>query len=124
MTENLNLNLDGAAHTVTIDGAAYNLRAGDDLSIVEFHRLKRQGMRLDALMNADEITEAEETELAALLDTITKRVLEAPDEIHSKLRDTHRLKIVRTFTRLQLASLAPGGATTSEATTGPASSQG
>ncbi len=84
--------------TVSIDGKAYELRDHNEFGIAEFQKQARDGRRLDALMNKPEaVTAEEERELAELLDGICRQVLDAPDAVHAKLRDTSRLAIVRAF---------------------------
>jgi hypothetical protein len=114
-TAALTLSLASERQAVAINGTRYPLRSPDEFSVVESHRLGRQGRRLEKLMSADTLSEGEEGELTQLLDGITKRILDAPDDVHAQLRDSHRLKICRTFTALQRASLEPAGA---KATTG------
>lgn len=101
---------------VGIDGGSYGLRAADEFSIAEFHKLGRLGRRLDALMALETaLTDAQQQEVSTVLDTICQQVLDAPPEVHAKLRDLHRLRICRTFTALQGESLEPVGATTTGA---------
>ena len=92
--------------TIKIDGEEYELRAGDEFSAVENHRLRRRGLRIGTLMDKNAaLKEAEEKELSRLLDELCREILLAPDEVHARLRDTHRFLIAKTFTRLQQDSL-------------------
>lgn len=95
---------------ITIDGVAFEMRDPDEFSILDNHRFARMGKRLDALMNKDALSEAEEKELADTLDRLAQKILDAPDSVHARLRDNHRLQIIRTFTQLQRARLEPAKA--------------
>lgn len=103
--------------SIAIDGALFALRTPDDLSLVEHHRYARLAGRLDVLMQrAIQAPEDAETEreLTATLDQMGRIVLDAPDVVHARLKDTHRLAIVTAFTTLLRAPLTPllAGATT------------
>jgi hypothetical protein len=112
----LTIGLNIVRPTVVIDGTAYGLRSADEFSVVDYHRLGRRGRRLDVLMaKDDELTPEEEVELSSLMDMICRQILDAPDDVHAKLRDLHRLSICRTFTQLQGKSLGPDGAKTTGA---------
>jgi hypothetical protein len=101
---------------VTIFGEPYDLVARDDLSANDIQAIQRRGRRLEELIQAPhELADAEQQELAGLLDSIVRKVLIAPDAIHTRLKDMHRLQIVRVFSTLLQASLLPGGATTAAA---------
>jgi hypothetical protein len=107
----LNLDTLTTRPIIRIDGAPYEMRVPEELSIVDYHRLSRQGQRLDGLMSAPTLRPEEEQELATILDKLCHTILEAPEATHAKLGDIHRLAIARTFTPLLRASLEPAGGT-------------
>jgi hypothetical protein len=97
---------------VRIDGALYELRSPDEVSVLEYARLTALGAKADALEMLEDPTEAQEAEYARLMDTICRKVLLAPDEVHAKLTSDQRGAVALTFTRLRLmASLGTAGAT-------------
>jgi hypothetical protein len=97
---------------VTLFGTEYELANCADLSAVDIQKFQRKGKRLDELIRADrDLTEAEETELVGLLDSICRRVLVAPDELHARLRDVHRIQVAALFFQLLAATIAAAGAT-------------
>jgi hypothetical protein len=90
---------------VVIDGESYELKHPGEFSIVEQMRMMRQAKRImvlvDRLMGDAEPTEAEECEYTTLSEASCRRVLIAPDDVHAKLREPHRVAIVQAFTALQ-----------------------
>lgn len=88
--------------TVRIDGVEYEMVAPDELSILEYHRLINLGKRLDAIEQVEEPTEAQEIEYEDLLDTLCRRILLAPDEVHKRLKRPQRAAVALTFTQLRL----------------------
>ncbi|HMJ87978.1 MAG TPA: hypothetical protein VK504_32600 [Vicinamibacterales bacterium] len=93
-------------HHVRIDGERYELRHPDEFSLIEQLRLFRQAKRvveLVTILTSDTATpsEAEEKEYETLLDLTCRAVLDAPDEVHARLREEHRSAISRAFTQLQ-----------------------
>lgn len=89
---------------LTIDGAPYNLRRHDDLSILEHAQLQRQAPRFDELMrlSRDQMTDAQAVELGEIAAIICGVVLEAPPEVQARLSDTQRVEVALTFTWLLL----------------------
>ena len=86
---------------ISIDGAVYDLFGPGDLSIFDYHRLAKDSERLQKLMEKEDPSQDEERELSSSLDRICRRILDAPDEIHGKLRDSHRFAIAKVFTQLR-----------------------
>ena len=85
--------------SVKIDGQSYEIVSMDELSVVDYHRLGRKGLRIDFLMGKADASDEELAEVRAILDDLCRRVVLAPDEVHAKLSDGHRLNLVRAFTR-------------------------
>jgi hypothetical protein len=108
---------------VLIDKVKYELRTPEELSVVEYHRLGKIGARLDAIENIKDPTEEDEQEFNALLNTLSGRVLLAPNEVKARLKSVQLVAVAVAFTRLRLTtSLSPVGAKT-EAPTMKASRQ-
>jgi len=108
------LDLDTLANRpiVKIDGVAYPLRATEDFSILEWHRHGKEVTRFAELMNQADLTDAEGQELSILLASYCQRVLNAPADVHAKLTDGHRLRIVTVFSQLLgIAGLTLGART-------------
>lgn len=107
---------------VAIDGTLYNLVNPGELSILDYHRISKRGQRAQELMDKNaELTDAEVRELTELLDSLCRMILDAPDELHGRLRDTHRLQVVTVFCDLQRDQMSPrpaGGEEAEESPTG------
>jgi hypothetical protein len=112
---------------VRIDGVPHLLSHPNALSLQGHLRMEKIGPRMGELLIASaqrELTGDEAEELDHLLKEGCRLVLEAPDSVHAKLRDTHRVLILQVFTQLQ-SRLATGvGQTTTPARTGAKSSRG
>lgn len=110
---------------VRIDGELYDLKHPDEFSLVQSLRLSRQGQRVielvtlltDGVARAAPEVAAAEQEYEQLLDTTCRAVLVAPDAVHARLREDHRVAITRAFTLLQTATLPRAGANAPEGTT-------
>jgi hypothetical protein len=89
---------------IRIDGETYGLRNPGELSAVEYHSVFQKGSRFDILQMKPEVSEEEGAEMGRLLDFICRVILDAPDEVHRKLSDTHRLYVMKLFTQLQRAA--------------------
>ncbi len=85
--------------SVTIDGQSYEVISVDELAIADYHRFGRKGLRIDFLMGKDTPTDEELAEVSKILDELCRAVLQAPDEVHRKLTEGHRLSLVKVFTR-------------------------
>lgn len=109
---------------ITIDGERYELRNPGEFSILDYHRMGVRAGRVDALMAEGELAEEQVQELESLLNDGCRSVLIAPDEIHRKLTDVQRLKVIEAFTHLQRETAAPPAEAEAEAPTGESTSQG
>lgn len=107
LTSLLDLDTLVLRHHITIDKRPYELKNAPEFSVVEAHRLAVMGEKLHRLMKAEALTEAEEQELSAVLDTICKAILLAPGEVHAKLHDSQRQRIFETFHLLSLPPAKP-----------------
>ncbi len=118
------LNLDTLIEraTVVIDGESHEITSPSELSIIDHHRLGRQGSQLEVLLQKEDASVQELDETKELLDTLCRSVLRAPDEVHEKLTDTHRLQLAQAFTELLMATVRLPGAETVEG--GPESQTG
>lgn len=97
-------------HSIAIDGAAYELRTFDDLSIVDYHQTPRRAARIYGLLREETLTSEQEHELSRLVDQVCRIILDAPQAVHAKLKDWQRLKIFQTFTLLSRVTAPPAGA--------------
>lgn len=93
--------LTGATRPVVrIDGTPYPLKDPDELSVLDFHRaVPRRALELEELANP---TDSEAQEYSAILDQGCRLVLEAPDEVHQRLKNRQREQVISVFTRLWL----------------------
>lgn len=88
---------------IIIDKQLYEIRSADELSLVEHHRLRRQGERIEALMNAADLDDSGEAELERLVVQVSDFVMvDVPDEVRARLRQGQRLQVIEVFTRLPL----------------------
>jgi hypothetical protein len=109
--------------TVRIDKVDYELRTADDLSVLGYRRLMRDAPQVAAMLQNLDPTEDEERTLSTALDSLCRRALDAPSDVHDKLNETQRLRIFSVFTHLLLptppaaragqAAAKPAGGTTS-----------
>lgn len=93
--------------TIIIDGEQYELHNPEEFSVLDYQRIASDGRKLARLIDADELDEEQAVELRTVLDRTTRRLLIAPEEVHAKLGDMHRVAIARAFTSLQRATLRP-----------------
>jgi len=102
------LNLDTLVEhrTVLIDGTEYDLLNVEEVSILEYHRISKQSERVAAMMADQAMTDKQAEELASLLDELCKFVLKAPAEVHAKITDLNKLRVLEAFTNLQRAPIA------------------
>jgi hypothetical protein len=94
---------------VRIDGVPHHFSHPDALTLQGHLRMERIGPRMGALLEAvaaGATTDADDQELALLLDEGCRLVLDAPDSVHAKLLDTHRVLILDAFTQLRLKGRA------------------
>lgn len=88
--------------TVVIDGTAYELRAIEQFSILEYQQHLAQAGPLMAFWarlekDAAPFTAEEEAEAGRLLDACCRRVLAAPPAIHDQLMPMDRFRVVEAF---------------------------
>lgn len=86
--------------TVRIDGKTYEMRTRDEFAYLTYRSQQRSFDRLGALMRKRRVTKAEEQEQARLLDAFVRQLVIAPEAIHDRMRDSHRLEIVKFFSSL------------------------
>jgi hypothetical protein len=98
---------------VIVDGQPFPLLDIDDLSESEAQKLSRQMTRIGALMAAErDLTDDESGELDAALPALCRRILDAPEAVHAKLRPGHRRRILESFSELLLPPPPAAGAET------------
>jgi hypothetical protein len=110
-TPNLDLGPLKDRPTVTIDGKKYEMRTSGEFAYLVYRSQQRRFERLGTLMQKRRVTKAEEQEQTRLLDGFVRELLIAPDTVHAKLRDSHRMDIVRFFSTLLPTKNAPRQAT-------------
>lgn len=82
---------------VVIKGREYLLITNAMLPPLDAHKVQRYANRIDALMKQDEVSEAEEQELATLPDKMCRLILDAPDAVQLTLTDRQRMEIIGAF---------------------------
>lgn len=100
---------------ITVNGQPYDLLRGDQLSIAQYHEAMRLIPRYDALMQAESLDEAQSDELAQVLVRLCRIVLQAPDDVQTRLSDNQRLQVVLAFTALSLLTPGPRARATTTA---------
>lgn len=112
------LNLDTIVEQplVVIDGQPYPMLTEDDLSIVAVHRLRKQGQELQRLLDAAAADQSDELDdqVKTLLAVMCRKLVQAPDDVHAKLKENHRLLIIEAFSKLLRSSRPAAGATDQE----------
>ncbi len=84
--------------TVIIDDKEYSLTCFDDFSPSDQFHMKKIGTRIVALVDIDDPTEEEITEIQDASDGLFERVAgEIPDEVRKKLKPGARQRIVTAF---------------------------
>lgn len=123
------LSLEGVTElpAVEIQGTRYAMQTPNSLPIAGIRRFMRLGPRIDELFSKEEPTPEELTELATLLDSFTRLVLDAPASVHDTLSELGRWQIYQAFLGLspngpQKANSNKAGAASSP--TGPKSARG
>lgn len=83
---------------VVIDGVSYGLVIREELSMGEMHELRRQLNQFAGLDAKEAIAAGESTELSGVLDQLCRKLLpDVLDEVHAKLKDGHRVRLLETF---------------------------
>lgn len=101
---------------VRIDGKLYEMLNPAELSILDLHRFGAAGVELASLKGAGaagDWSDEQMRSISATLDRMVRIILRAPDEVHAKLTDVHRFRVVNAFNGLTLN--ASPGAVVSEA---------
>jgi hypothetical protein len=105
--------------TVRIDGVDYELLSPNEVSVLDYRRLTRPGVRMVEIENLADPTPDEKAEYERILDTQCRQILLAPDEVHARLRSAERDRILATFLRLRerwMRQVTQTGATPAAAT--------
>lgn len=98
MADLLDLRTDGNPDTVRIDGVSYPLADFDDYSIVDQHRHRQAGVRLQGLFAQDSLSDTEAEELLALIETVFVAVAPGlPENVVARLRPGMKLQIIAAF---------------------------
>lgn len=85
--------------TIRIDGKLYELRAPDELSVLDSQWLTTAGKRIEQLAAAGD----PEGKLPELLEAVVRRILvDVPDDVLARLSEAHRMAICEVFTVLLL----------------------
>ncbi len=96
--------------TIKIDDKLYDLKHPGELGLVDHQRIGTQASLLSGLQaRGEEVSEGEAALLSGALDSCCRLILEAPDEIHARLNDFHRMGILNAFTQLQSELIEVGG---------------
>lgn len=95
---------------IRIDGASYEMRNVDELSLYEVHRLEQQGMRASELMErVDDLGENEDAEFDALTHSLIDLcIVDLPADVRTRLTQQQRFRIIEVFTQRSGAKAAPG----------------
>ncbi len=83
---------------IEVDKVAYPMRVPGDFGLRDEARIRTRGKRADVLYEKGELTEAEASELATILDELAGEVLpDLPAEKRAKLKDIQKVAILRAF---------------------------
>lgn len=107
ITPILDLGTLASRPTVRIDGKSYEMRTSDEFTYLVYRQYQRQFQRLGVLLKKKRASQAEEKEQVRLLEDVVRKILLAPDAVHARLRDTHRLEIVKAFFSQRPATTRP-----------------
>jgi hypothetical protein len=119
----LDLHTITGTFTIRIDGEPYFLSHPDALTLSQINQLQKLRPRSLELATSEHLSDDDERELSAILDRMVRIVLDAPETVHQKLNDPHRMAIVEAFTMLRSSSGQKTGATTAAKRTGRKLSQ-
>jgi hypothetical protein len=86
---------------VNIDGQPYPLLSATQLPLAQYMRTESMSEQLYALVDKAERTAEEDATMSRLLDQCCRGVLEAPDEVHARLKDPQRLMVLNVFGQLR-----------------------
>lgn len=82
---------------VQIDDQTYTVIAPRMLPPITSHRFLGQLRRLDRLLEQETLSDDEQRDLEALPDRLCRLILDAPEDVHARLTDAHRMAIVNLF---------------------------
>jgi hypothetical protein len=83
---------------VRIDGRLYEMRTSDEFTYLTFRQKQRTFQRLGELLRKKRASAAEEKEQVRLLDLFVRELMvDVPDKLHARIRDSHRLEIIKAF---------------------------
>jgi hypothetical protein len=102
------LTLDTLAErpVVCIDKTDYTLKTVDDFGLAELAKIQRMQTDLAGMMNRDDLTPEEIDRLVGILDDLTALVLpDMPVDVRNRLRDGHKLAIIRAFQQATVAAV-------------------
>jgi hypothetical protein len=110
-------------------GAEYEMRNPGELSIYDQYYIAHRAGQLHDMMDGrdDQFDESTVELVGKTLNEMARIILIAPDEIHEKLNDNQRHRLVSAFTGLQgeaLTETAPKGASEMSPSTGESTSRG
>lgn len=103
-TSRLNFSTIAGGMPITIDGKPYTIRHPESLPLASYKQLETKLPRLGHLMVKAGLTAPQANELATLLADVTNEVLDAPDDVRSKLTDVQRVLIMDVFMKLRPTS--------------------
>ncbi len=96
--------------TVAINGTEYELVRGEELSILDYHRVAKWGAVVGEMQGRiEDLSEEQLVELSKRLDALCRLTLRAPDDVHARLTETQRLEIISCFTSLQRKTAPAAG---------------
>lgn len=83
---------------IDIDGKLYEIRDKNEFGIENIVRLNSLHKEVTAIQSAEDLTEEDAVNLSTAMDKFCRLLLiDCPDEVHSKLKDHHRLAIFQVF---------------------------
>jgi hypothetical protein len=86
---------------IRIDDTLHELLHPEQLSLGAIQRIERMAPRVAALLQTPERTEEQERDLSQALREVCATVLQAPADVHARLTDQQRVRIVEAFTQLR-----------------------
>lgn len=91
--------------TIRINGANYQLRTSNEFTYLTYRHWSLKFKRLAVLFGKAKRSKKEVAEQHTLLVDCCKAILMAPDAVHAKLEDVHRVQIVTVFFELLAAAI-------------------
>jgi hypothetical protein len=94
---------------IVIDGKRYPVAHPETTSLPQVFKIERLRKKLAAIETLDDLSPQSEAEFAGLLDQLTRVLLPtAPDAVHGRLSDVHRLAITAAYIEAARARAAAG----------------